>query len=297
MPFCICVGFVVGSTIIIAQSIVADVYPEEERGTAMGRVLAPMLLGPIIAPIIGGVLSQAFGWRSNFMFLALLNVLVVICVLFVPETNHWHIRHKFINNNTDSNIDITTKEVYPIEILMENDDLNFHATNSNTNLLTDEEAANPTPTSYPIPVLPSQLNSNNTLETYDTEAIEPGPSTDTTHTLTNTTVNIKNENTNDNTNTNDGNSILPIYTTSYENVDKTNNNDSSNNDEITKPVFIYPWEVLSLLFDKDLIHVYILNFFSFGVMFMSLTLLPVYLAREPYNLSESVIGVTYLPIG
>ena len=290
MPFCICVGFVVGSTIIIAQSIVADVYPEEERGTAMGRVLAPMLLGPIIAPIIGGVLSQAFGWRSNFMFLALLNVLVVICVLFVPETNHWHIRHKFINNSNAA--DMTTKEVYPIEILMENEDLNFHATNSNTNLLTDEEASNP--------ALSSQFVSNTSVESYDNEAIEPEPTTDTTHTHTNTTVNINNDNTNDDTNTNDGNSILPIHTTPQENnntIFKTNNNDSSNNDEITKPVFIYPWEVLSLLFDKDLIHVYILNFFSFGVMFMSLTLLPVYLAREPYNLSESVIGVAYLPIG
>ena len=280
----ICVGFVVGSTIIIAQSIVADVYPEEERGTAMGRVLAPMLLGPIIAPIIGGVLSQAFGWRSNFMFLALLNVLVVICVLFVPETNHWHIRHNFITNSNTA--DMTTKEVYPIEILMESEDPNFHATNSSINLLTDEEAANP-----------SQLISNNTLETYDIEAIEPGPTSYTTatnHTHTNTTLN----NNDKNDNTNDDNSILPIYTTPQENEstpDKMSYNNS--NDEITKPVFIYPWEVLSLLFDKDLIHVYILNFFSFGVMFMSLTLLPVYLAREPYNLSESVIGVTYLPIG
>lgn len=56
-------GFVVGTTIVSAQVIIADVFPPAERGAAMGRVLGPMLLGPIIAPLIGGILSQEFTWR------------------------------------------------------------------------------------------------------------------------------------------------------------------------------------------------------------------------------------------
>ncbi len=32
-------------------------------------------------------------------------------------------------------------------------------------------------------------------------------------------------------------------------------------------------------------------------MFTSLTLLPVYFADPPYNLSETFIGMTYIPIG
>jgi len=57
-------GFVVGTTIVSAQVIIADVFPPAERGAAMGRVFARnMLLGPIIAPLIGGILSQEFTWR------------------------------------------------------------------------------------------------------------------------------------------------------------------------------------------------------------------------------------------
>jgi MFS family permease len=32
-------------------------------------------------------------------------------------------------------------------------------------------------------------------------------------------------------------------------------------------------------------------------MFTSLTILPIYLAKPPYNLSEGIIGVTFLPVG
>lgn len=56
-------GFVVGTTIVSAQVIISDVFPPAERGAAMGRVLGPMLLGPIIAPLIGGILSQEYTWR------------------------------------------------------------------------------------------------------------------------------------------------------------------------------------------------------------------------------------------
>jgi len=31
----------------------------------MGAFLGPMLIGPIIAPLIGGVLSEVFGWRYS----------------------------------------------------------------------------------------------------------------------------------------------------------------------------------------------------------------------------------------
>ena len=56
-------GFFVGSTIVIASTLISDVFAPSERGAAMGAMLGPLLIGPIIAPLIGGILSQHFGWR------------------------------------------------------------------------------------------------------------------------------------------------------------------------------------------------------------------------------------------
>ncbi len=51
-----------------------------------------MLLGPIIAPIVGGTLSQVFGWRSTFVFLSIMTVpIMVLVVVCVPETHSWFV--------------------------------------------------------------------------------------------------------------------------------------------------------------------------------------------------------------
>ena len=56
-------GFFVGSTIVIASTLISDCFAPSERGSAMGAMLGPLLIGPIIAPLIGGILSQHLGWR------------------------------------------------------------------------------------------------------------------------------------------------------------------------------------------------------------------------------------------
>lgn len=51
-------GLFVGSCIVSVQAIIADVFAPEERGAAMSYFLGPMLIGPIIAPLIGNKLSK-----------------------------------------------------------------------------------------------------------------------------------------------------------------------------------------------------------------------------------------------
>ena len=83
-------GFVVGSTVVSAQAIIADIYAPEERGAAMGGFLAPMLVGPIIAPLVGGALADGFTWRATFYLLLVMTSLITLfCYLFVPETQHY----------------------------------------------------------------------------------------------------------------------------------------------------------------------------------------------------------------
>ena len=61
----------------------------------MGIFLAPMLIGPIIAPLCGGILSDTFTWRSTFVLLAIMAVPIFLATaLIVPETQHWHVAQR-----------------------------------------------------------------------------------------------------------------------------------------------------------------------------------------------------------
>ncbi|KAI4133145.1 MAG: hypothetical protein LQ338_000410 [Usnochroma carphineum] len=66
---------------------IADVWHVQERGKAMGIFYLGPLCGPLLAPIIGGVLSQRWGWRSTQWFLALYGAIILVFLVFaLPET-------------------------------------------------------------------------------------------------------------------------------------------------------------------------------------------------------------------
>ncbi len=50
-------------------SMIADVYPPHERGGALGINTACVYLGASLGPVIGGFLTDMFGWRSLFLLL------------------------------------------------------------------------------------------------------------------------------------------------------------------------------------------------------------------------------------
>eukprot|EP01034_Spumella_vulgaris_P022004 gene22004-28095_t len=66
---------------------------------------------------------------------------------------------------------------------------------------------------------------------------------------------------------------------------------------ILAPQFIMPWEALGFLLELQLAPHYALVCSTFAVMFVSLTTLPLVLAEAPYNMSTSIVGVCYLPVG
>lgn len=73
----------------IVLAITRDCYDkEEERMKVAGLVFACMLLGPLIAPPIGGFLATRFGWRSSFFMLTGVSSSIFLCSCFlVPETS------------------------------------------------------------------------------------------------------------------------------------------------------------------------------------------------------------------
>ena len=73
--------------LVISRAIVRDMVPQDEAASMIGYVTMGMALVPMIAPVIGGVLDQAFGWQATFWFLAAAGVAVlVLCALDLGET-------------------------------------------------------------------------------------------------------------------------------------------------------------------------------------------------------------------
>ncbi|KAI2630083.1 major facilitator superfamily transporter [Xylaria nigripes] len=80
-------GGAAASVQAVGAGTIADIWEPRERGRAMGIFYLGPLTGPLLAPLIGGGLADAFGWRSTMYFLAVYGALIVVLVLFgVPET-------------------------------------------------------------------------------------------------------------------------------------------------------------------------------------------------------------------
>ncbi|KAI1446987.1 MFS general substrate transporter [Annulohypoxylon stygium] len=72
----------------IGGGTIADVTPQDKRGTAMASFLLGPLLGPTIGPIIGGFVSEYIGWRWTFRIILILSgSLSLAALLFLRETN------------------------------------------------------------------------------------------------------------------------------------------------------------------------------------------------------------------
>lgn len=56
--------------LVLSRAIVRDMVPQNEAASMIGYVTMGMALVPMVAPMIGGALDQAFGWQSVFWFLA-----------------------------------------------------------------------------------------------------------------------------------------------------------------------------------------------------------------------------------
>ncbi|KAF4580368.1 Major facilitator superfamily domain, general substrate transporter [Ophiocordyceps camponoti-floridani] len=71
----------------VGAGTISDIWPSHQRGTAFGAFYLGPLVGPMISPIVGGLLSQRFGWRSTMYFLAGYGALLwLMLLLLLPET-------------------------------------------------------------------------------------------------------------------------------------------------------------------------------------------------------------------
>lgn len=73
---------------VVGRAVVRDVYPREQAAKVMSYMASAMALAPLVAPTIGGWFHTWFGWRSNFILLALFGVVLLVMVWrLLGETN------------------------------------------------------------------------------------------------------------------------------------------------------------------------------------------------------------------
>ena len=80
-------GFAGAAAAVVIQALIRDMFDKEDFARTMSFVTMVIMVAPLIAPMLGGHLSEWFGWRSIFWVLTLFSVLVVAAVIWtIPET-------------------------------------------------------------------------------------------------------------------------------------------------------------------------------------------------------------------
>jgi DHA1 family bicyclomycin/chloramphenicol resistance-like MFS transporter len=78
-----------GCGIVLARAIARDVYGMDRISSVIANLTAAYVLGPLLAPTIGGFLIAWEGWRFLFLAIAVIGLGLIALVAFnLPETHH-----------------------------------------------------------------------------------------------------------------------------------------------------------------------------------------------------------------
>ena len=81
-------GLCGGAGLVVGRAVIRDRFHGHDAQRMMSQVTMLFSLAPAIAPVIGGLLFGAFGWRAIFWFMALLGVLILLLSAWtMPETH------------------------------------------------------------------------------------------------------------------------------------------------------------------------------------------------------------------
>jgi DHA1 family bicyclomycin/chloramphenicol resistance-like MFS transporter len=85
----------VSTGIVMGRAIIRDLYDRDRAAGMIGLVTTAMVIAPMLAPVVGGILETTFGWESIFAFIMLLTIAVLAwAVMMLPET---HVRTTAVN--------------------------------------------------------------------------------------------------------------------------------------------------------------------------------------------------------
>jgi DHA1 family bicyclomycin/chloramphenicol resistance-like MFS transporter len=74
---------------VASRAVIRDLFEKKEIAKVFSIITLVMGLAPIIAPTVGGLINNAFGWRYIFLVLTLFSsVMILLIFKFLPETGH-----------------------------------------------------------------------------------------------------------------------------------------------------------------------------------------------------------------
>ena len=80
-------GICAGAGVVVSRAIVRDLFSGAAAQRLMSHMTMLFAIAPAIAPVIGGHLQDWFGWRSIFVFLTTMSLLLLVaCWRLLPET-------------------------------------------------------------------------------------------------------------------------------------------------------------------------------------------------------------------
>lgn len=78
--------------LVVGRAIIRDLYDRERAASMIGWVTTAMVVAPMVAPLIGGILDTSFGWKSIFVFVAALSAAILVWAIYaLPETKPDHV--------------------------------------------------------------------------------------------------------------------------------------------------------------------------------------------------------------
>ena len=67
----------VAVTLMLSRAIISDIAPRDQAASMIGYVTMGVAVVPMFGPAIGGILDEAFGWKSNFVLLFTLGAIIL----------------------------------------------------------------------------------------------------------------------------------------------------------------------------------------------------------------------------
>jgi len=74
--------------IVLGRAILRDLFPREKAASYLAYITMAMTCGPMLAPLVGGLIEEHFGWRAIFGTMIGVGLFtLVLCWRALPETN------------------------------------------------------------------------------------------------------------------------------------------------------------------------------------------------------------------
>lgn len=114
-------GLVAGVGVVVGRAVVSDRYVGARAAAAYGTLTSASLVGPVVAPAVGGALLTVGDWRTIFLFLGVVGVVMTTLGFFgIPETLPAERRQaRGLGEVTDRMRDLLTDRVFLAPVVVQ----------------------------------------------------------------------------------------------------------------------------------------------------------------------------------